>query len=264
MKKALSLIAVCALIMVLTYCGSPSEGLVAKYFQVMQMLDKDSMTSMALNPVEIEFKDYEIVSSTEPYESELLLPKYLQQLEQIQEQKKEIMQRANELEGEIIDMEYDIEDTRSTSRKRQLREEMEEKQEQLDAIKFEFTKVLQREYEVEQLIEREETLVKKSTSLTENLADYTGVIKRSEVFVDVTLPTDKHNQYVFILSAYEVQKGEGEVVPNRMIIENIMTKADYEEMINQQQEEEPQVPTEEVLEEDPQQEEMPQEEGSEQ
>lgn len=257
MKKAITLIALCALMIVLTSCGDPSEGLVSKYFQVMQMLDKDSMSSMAFNPVEIEFTEYKITSSTEPYEVELLLPKYLSELEELKKEKRDITLKANEIEGAIIDLEYDIEDTRSSKKKAELKKEIETKQTELDTIKFDFTKLLQIEYDLEQLIEREQALVKKSSSITENLQQYHGVIKKSEVMVNVTLPAGKTNDYVFLMLTYELTKeGEEDPVPGRMIIENILTKADYDEMKSKAAPQKTkEVTAEEVTEETPQKEE---------
>ena len=256
MKRITSLIAILGLALLITSCGNPAESQVDKYFQVMQMLDKDSMASMAINPVEIEFTEYEITSSTEPYDVELLLPQYLKDLNVLNEQKQQMMVQASDIEGEIIDLEYEIEGA-SRAKKREFQAQMDLKKESVKSIEFEFRKVLGNIYEQEQLIEREKVLVKKSTSITDNLEAYEGVIKKAEVFVNITLANGNQGEYVFVLLAYELkQAGEENYVPNRMVIENILAKADYDEMQNQKPAVQEEVNTEEVTEETPKTEEV--------
>jgi hypothetical protein len=259
MKRVTSLIAILGLALLTTSCGNPAESQVNKYFQVMQMLDKDSMASMAINPVEIEFTEYEIISSTEPYDVELLLPKYLKDLKALNEKRQQMMVQASDIEGEIIDLEYEIEGAKR-AKKKELEAQMELKKESVKKIEFEFRKVLGKIYEQEQLIEREKVLVKKSASVTDNLEAYEGVIKKAEVFVDVSLASGNQGEYVFILLAYNLKKaGDENYLPNRMVIENIMTKADYDEL-KQKPAEKAEVKAEEVTEETPKTEEVKAEE----
>ena len=61
MKKVILLLAVLGLIVVMSSCQKAEEVTVSKYFGAMQANDKATMGTMAYEPRDVEFKDFEIL-----------------------------------------------------------------------------------------------------------------------------------------------------------------------------------------------------------
>ena len=87
MKKVLVLIALIFLIMITTSCQKPEEITLSKYFQAMKAKDRDTMAAMASEPVSLEFKSWELVSSEAPVSEEFGLPKMIQELADVRKKK---------------------------------------------------------------------------------------------------------------------------------------------------------------------------------
>ena len=77
MKKILVLTALMILIMITTSCQKPEEITLSKYFQAMKAKDRDTMASMAAEPMALEFKSWELVSSEAPVTEDLILPQLI-------------------------------------------------------------------------------------------------------------------------------------------------------------------------------------------
>jgi hypothetical protein len=73
MKKILLLVALMMLIMITTSCQKPEEITLSKYFQAMKAKDRDTMAAMAAEPMALEFKSWELVSSDAPVTEDLIL-----------------------------------------------------------------------------------------------------------------------------------------------------------------------------------------------
>ena len=61
MKRTFLLLAVFMLIIVINSCQKAEEAIVSQYFQAMKNNDRDTMSAMALEPKDVEFKSYEFL-----------------------------------------------------------------------------------------------------------------------------------------------------------------------------------------------------------
>ena len=66
MKKTFSLIALLIFVLLTVSCQKPEEVTLSKYFQAMKAKDRDTLASMAGEPVAIEFKSWKLVSTDAP------------------------------------------------------------------------------------------------------------------------------------------------------------------------------------------------------
>jgi len=87
MKKVLVLIALIFLIMITTSCQKPEEITISKYFQAMKAKDRDTMAAMAAEPVSLEFKSWELVSSEAPESKDLILPQLIKEMAEVKKKK---------------------------------------------------------------------------------------------------------------------------------------------------------------------------------
>src|SRR5512136_1600873 len=87
MKKILVLIALLSLIMITTSCQKPEEVTLSKYFQAMKAKDRDTMAAMAAEPVAMEFKSWELVSTEPPDSQDVALPAMIQELAAVKKKK---------------------------------------------------------------------------------------------------------------------------------------------------------------------------------
>ena len=80
MKKIILLAALFSLIFGMTSCQTGEDVTVEKYFQAMKHNDKDTMSAMAVEPKDLEYKAFKIIKVSEPQVTELALPGMEKQL----------------------------------------------------------------------------------------------------------------------------------------------------------------------------------------
>jgi len=73
-KKNPILIAAIFLAMITTSCRKPEETVISKYFQAMKSNDKDTLYSIAADPVFFEFKSWKLISSDEEMVEGVIIP----------------------------------------------------------------------------------------------------------------------------------------------------------------------------------------------
>ncbi len=128
MKKFLLILILLSVAIIMTSCSKAEEVTITKYFQAMKVGDagdKDTMTSMAINPKHIKFEKYEIVSISDPVIEPILLPTLNQKLADIAKEKKDVGLSAQEANDAILDLEDELADARSSAKKRELRDQIE-------------------------------------------------------------------------------------------------------------------------------------------
>jgi len=220
----------------MTSCSKAEEVTISKYFQAMNVGDsgdKDTMTSMAINPKHIKFEKYEIVSISEPKAEPILLPSLNMKLADIEKEKKQVGLAAQESNDEILDLEDELADARSAAKKSELNRSLEEAKAKKEKLIASFKDIIQKKKDLERAIEFEMTMMKTSAGRAKmpNIEMYTGDSYTSKVDVKITLPTKEVVDYVFILKRY-VLKLEGKELPrNRYLITEIMTADEYEKSL---------------------------------
>jgi hypothetical protein len=249
MKKFFLLLALFSLIVVTTSCQKPAEVTLTKYFQAMSHNDRDSMSSMAVEPKNIEYKSYKIVSIGEPEIVAYDLSSLVEQERQMTQDMQAKAREAGDKRDEMLDLEDELDTTRSRSGKRKLRQQIEEAEAAFKAAEAGYKDFVKQRAELRKKIEVEKSLVKLSASIDSRAEIYTGNVEKTRADVKITLPDDTVKDYVFILIRYKFVVEEREL-PNRLVILKIQTVEDFEADMAAAAEEK-EMTSEEVAEEQP-------------
>ncbi len=231
MKRIFLILILLSVAIIMTSCSKPEEATISKYFQAMRVGeagDKDTMTSMALNPKHIKFDTYEIILVGEAVIEPILLPALNAKLAEIGKDKKEIGLAAQEANDSILDLEDELADARSSSKKRELNNKLKEAISAKDELVSNFKKIIKDKKALEKQIEFEQALMKTSAGRSmPNIEMYTGDSYTSKIDVKVTLMTKEIVDYVFIIKKYILKLEEKELPRNRFLIIDIMTADEY-------------------------------------
>lgn len=249
MKKIFLLMAVFGLIVVTTSCQKPEEVTLTKYFQAMGHNDNDTMASMALEPKDIEYKSYKIVSISEPEKVDYELPALIEKEREITRQMGDKARDATDKRDEMLDLQDELEITRSSRRRGQLKQEIEDAETAFKEAESQYKDLVKARDDIRKLIEMEKSMVNLSASIDSRPEVYKGHLEKIRMDVKVTLPDETEKDYVFLLGKYYFVVNEREL-PSRLVIKKIQTVEDY----NAEQAkaaEEAQMTTEEVTEEPP-------------
>lgn len=252
MKKLAALAAIFGLMLIMTSCSKPEEVLVTKYFQAMAHNDSDSMSSMAITPKNLDYESYKITSVGEPEVVDFQLPTMVEQMETLKTQRQDLLNTVRDMQDEVDELEFEMNETRRRSRKAQLEQQIEEKKTAMEVETEKFRQLVAQISKLKNDIEFEQEMVKLSTGVRQSPEIYTGKTTKTPVTTHVVFKDGSEEDYVFELIKYELNV-EDRVLPNRLIILNILTQADYDKMKAGEPLEEaaPAAETEEVVEEDP-------------
>lgn len=252
MKKTILLLALFGLIAVMTGCTKAEEITVNKYFEAMKHNDKDTMASMAIEPVDIEYKKFEIVSLDEPVVNELELPALKKKLEDLKKSQKEQVEEALDKQYAMEDLQDELDDTRRRAKKKELEGKIEEAKAEMEAEKGKVYLIVKDINKTKKRISREKSLIETSTGIGGQTLDlYTGETHLLKANVKITLADGTDADYVFLLCKYVLKMGESNPRSGRLIITKIATVADYEKEMQEGEAEDDTATTEEVSEETP-------------
>ena len=250
MRKTILFVALFSLILGMISCGSGEEATVTKYFQAMKHNDKDTMGAMAVEPKDLEYKSFKIISVGEPMVTELELPTLQKQLADLKKQKKEQVNVAMEKNYDLEDLQDELDETRRRTKKTELQKKIEEAEVIAEEEKQKVLDLQLKINEMEKKIANEKSLVTSSTGVDKNFELYTGETQVSKVIVKVTLTNGEVKDYVFILRRNILKLQDTNRPPGRMLITKIATVEEFEKE-QMQQKEEQKTETEEVTEEKP-------------
>ena len=229
MKKILMLVALMMLIMITTSCQKPEEITLSKYFQAMKAKDRDTMAAMAAEPMALEFKSWELVSSEAPVTEDLILQQLLTAQADIKTKKDKQIGIVKDKKDALDLLKTKLGETRGSRQKAEL-------QKQIDAgeqdVLLETANYKQAQVDYTQMknqVEVEKKMVTMSTSIEQNQELMTGKAVTVKAIVKITTASgDK--EYVFLLRKYELLNTvTNKISPNRFIILKIQPKEDFEQ-----------------------------------
>lgn len=261
MKKSILLVAVFGFILFFTSCSKPPEVTVSKYFEAIKHKDKDTMAAMALDPNALDYKSFEIVSTTEEAKAKFALPDLKQKSTDLAAKKQKQGSVYMDAVDVVDDLKFQLEETRRRSKKKELEEQIKEAE---AAVAAEKQKILDIQLEINNVkdeIAKEENLAKMSTGIDKNLEMYAGETITQQAEVKVTLNNGEIKTYIFKLRKNVLGMQGAKPRNGRLVITKIATP---EELEAEGQPKEP-VKTEEVTEPKPEEEkkEEPKKEGEE-
>jgi hypothetical protein len=229
MKKILVLVPLMILIMMTTSCQKPEEITLSKYFQAMKAKDRDTMASMAAEPMALEFKSWELVSSEAPVSEDLILPQLITALADAKTKKDKQISLVKDKKDALDLLKTKLGETRGSRQKAEL-------QKQIDAGELEVTaetqnyKQAQVDYtQMKNQVEVEKKMVTMSTSIEQNQELMTGKAVTVKAIIKITTASGEKD-YVFLLRKYDlINPLTNKVSPNRYIILKIQPKEDFEQ-----------------------------------
>jgi len=229
MKKTLLLVALMILIVITTSCQKPEEITLSKYFQAMKAKDRDTMASMAAEPMALEFKSWKMVSSEEPVSEDLILPQLLTGLADLKAKKDKQIGLVKDKKDALDILKTKLGETRAGRQKAELQKQVDAGEQDVE-LETQNYKQSQVEYtQMKNQVEVEKKMVTMSTSIEQNQELMTGkaVTIKANVMI-TTAGGDK--EYVFLLRKYElINPLTNKVSPNRFIILKIQPKEDFEQ-----------------------------------
>jgi ribonuclease HI len=227
MKKTILLLALLSLLVLSTSCQKGEEVTVSKYFEAMTHNDKDTMAAMAIEPKDIEFKKFEVVSIDEPVVTELELSALEKKMADLTAQRKTQIEVAMDKKYAVEDLQDELEETRRRSKKEELKKKIEDAQVEQVIETEKVKKIMLDIGATKKAISIEKSLVKASTGVDKNFELYTGETHTSKVLVKVTLLEGSTQDYIFMLRKNILKMGET-ARNGRLVITKIATPEEIE------------------------------------
>jgi hypothetical protein len=186
---------------------NPEEGLLKRYFHAVSLNDLTTMSTMALEPFDMDVKSWHIISVSE----EVIEPTPLPELNKKElEFKKKLEDHVGvtlDARDALDEAEFELENARTRAAKNAARAKVDELQAKYDEI-YEEHKELQRQYnESKAAAAREEEITLFSLGAGEipNVRDLTGDSQSKEVDVKIVIKEEEEKTYRFYLRRYDLR-----------------------------------------------------------
>jgi len=229
MKKILVLAALMILIMITTSCQKPEEITLSKYFQAMKAKDRDTMAAMAAEPMALEFKSWELVSSEAPVSEDLILPQLISGLADIKAKKDKQIGLVKDKKDVLDLLKTKLGETRGSRQKAEVQKQIVAAEQEV-AVETQNYKQAQVDYaQMKSQVEVEKKMVAMSTSIEQNQELMTGKAVTVKAIIKITTVSGDKD-FVFLLRKYDlINPLTNKVSPNRFIILKIQPKEDFEQ-----------------------------------
>ncbi len=205
-RKILTIFSVLCIIALITSCTTkPEDSLLKSYFNALSLNDLTTLSTMAIEPADLDVESWKIVSATEEQIQPVTLP-------ELDLKERELKEKVDNAVGETLDArdawdEADFEAKRTRSRA--AREEAEELEAEYEKI-LEDYKGIQREYnEAKAEAKREEEITAFSLGVKmgdyPNIREFTGDVHSKEVTVEITDSEGNKKNYKVYMRKYIVK-----------------------------------------------------------
>jgi hypothetical protein len=229
MKKILVLAVLMMLIMITTSCQKPEEITLSKYFQAMKAKDRDTMAAMAVEPMALEFKSWELVSSEAPVTEDLILQQLIAGLAKIKAKKDNQISFVKDKKDALDLLKTKLGETRGGRQKAELQKQIDAGEQEV-LVETQNYKQAQVDYtQMKNQVEIEKKMITMSTSIEQNQELMTGKAVTVKAVVKITT-AGGDKDYVFLLRKYDlINPLTNKVSPNRFIILKIQPKEDFDQ-----------------------------------
>ena len=224
MKKVLVLVALMFLIMITTSCQKPEEITISKYFQAMKAKDRDTMAAMAAEPVALEFKSWELVSSEAPVSEDIMLPKLIQELADAKKKKDDQILMVKDKKDILDQLKTKLSETRGGRQKADLQKQIADLEAEVETETANYKRDQMNYTQMKTQVENEKKMVTLSTNIEQNQELYAGKAVSVKSIVKIVSASGE-KEYVFLLRKYElVNPVTNKVFSNRYIILKIQPR----------------------------------------
>jgi len=217
------------LIMITTSCQKPEEITLSKYFQAMKAKDRDTLATMAAEPMALEYKSWELVSSEAPVTEDLILMQLLATQAEIKAKRDKLIGVIKDKKDALDALKTRLGETRGGRQKAELQKQIDASEQDVLLETQNYKQVVTDFSQMKNQVENEKKMVTMSTSIEQNQELMTGKAVTVKSIVKITTASgDK--EYVFLLRKYElINPVTNKVSPNRFIILKIQPKEDFEQ-----------------------------------
>ncbi len=201
-RKVISILGIGFLCLIIHSCSShPEQGLLDRYFNALSLNDLQTLSTMAIEPAEIDFKSWEIVEVSEVETAEFKLPEMDQKINELKKKVDDSVGKTLEARDALDEAKFELENRRTRAN----REKVDELQAEYDE-QYEQTKQLQKEYNDAKAAAEEEEEVA-LFSLGGNypaIRQFTGSVNKKTVDLQVTTEEGSEEMYRVFMRQYEL------------------------------------------------------------
>lgn len=193
--------------MVQTCKHNPEEGLLKRYFHAVSLNDLTTMSTMALEPVALEVKSWEITNVSEEVIEPALLPELNKKELEFKKKLEDHVGVTLDARDALDEAEFELENARTRAARNAAQAKVNELQAKYDEI-YEEHKELQRQYnesKADAAREEEITLFSLGERELLNVRDLTGNIHSKEVDVKIVSKEGEEKTYRFYLRRYDLR-----------------------------------------------------------
>ena len=201
-RKVISILGIGFLCLIIHSCSShPEQGLLDRYFNALSLNDLQTLSTMAIEPAEIDFKSWEIVTVSETETAEFKLPEMDQRINELKEKVDDSVSSTLEARDALDEAKFELERARTRAN----REKVDELQAKYDEL-YEQTKELQKQYnDAKAAAEDEEEISLFSLGGDyPGIRQFTGSINKKHVDIKVTTEEGTEEMYRVFLRQYEL------------------------------------------------------------
>ena len=206
-RKSLSLIGVILFLLAMQSCSSPPEEIILKkWFHAQVMLDKTTLSTMALEPVQMDAESWDIISATEEVVEQYQLPELNKKELELKKKVEESVIITVEAKEDLDDAEFELDRARTRGAKRAAQKKVNELKAKYEEIRANHDQV-QSDYSLAKSASaREESITSFSLGAGDlpNIRELTGDVHSKEVEVKVEGQSGTKN-YKFYLRMYNLR-----------------------------------------------------------
>ena len=229
MKKVLVLVALIFLIMITTSCQKPEEITLSKYFQAMKAKDRDTMAAMAAEPVSLEFKSWEVVSSEAPVSEDLMLPQLIKELGDVKKKKDDQILLVKDKKDALDQLKTKLGETRGGRQKAEIQKQIAAMETEVETETANYKRDQMNYTQMKNQVENEKKMVTLSTNIEQNQELFAGKALTAKAVVKITT-AGGDKEYIFLMRKFEmINPVTNKVFSNRYIILKIQPKEEFEQ-----------------------------------
>lgn len=185
-RKTCSIVGIIILVCMLNSCGThPEEGLLKRYFSALNMNDRMTLSTMAIEPISIDAEDWEILNVSEERIEEFKLPEMDAKEKELQKKLTDHVGPVQELDDELWAAKEDLKAARTGAARRTAQAKLDEAQAKFDEERGIHSEMQKEVNEAQATARREEEIAEFSLGAGNlpNIRSLTGELFSKEVDV---------------------------------------------------------------------------------
>lgn len=222
MKKVLVIGIAGILLVLIVSCSSPEKSLFSRYFEAVKFNDKMTMSTMAYEPMTVDFTKWRLVSMTQEEKKGLPLNELYKKQDELKAKRDEIINQIADLKDKVDEARAKLEKARGAAKKK-AQEEVEQAENEYQTGRAEYERIQKEWNSLKGEIDKEKSLFNLSVGIDwPEGVELEGEMGIKEATIEITTPKDVKN-YKAILRKYNVKSPEtGHILPSRWIIEKFI------------------------------------------